>query len=129
MKRVVKSQDLINSFYLRTSLFVVILMSHAVDFQAVTFQGAALCEGFLTKITFVRSNACKAIIQTDYFFAGSLHPVMRGSALCVSLCFFTCMCPSVSLQVESVVESLATKGTEVSFHVAVALHVSIEQSL
>ena len=87
MKRIVKRQDLINPFYLRTSLLVVVLMSHTVDFQTVTFQGASLCEGFLTKITFVRSNACKAIIQTDYFFAGSLHPVMRGSALCVSLCF------------------------------------------
>ena len=43
--------------------------------------------------------------------------------------FFTCMCPSVSLQVESVVESLATEGTEVSLHVAVAFHVSVEQSL
>lgn len=83
--------------HLRTSLLVVVLMSHTVDFQTVTFQGASLCEGFLTKITFVRSNAC--------------------------------MCPSVSLQVESVVESLATEGTEVSLHVAVALHVSIEQSL
>ena len=76
-------------------MFVVILMRHAMDFQAVTFQGAALCEGFLTKITFVRSNACKVIIQTDYFFAGWLHPVMRGSAwvfvflpVCVRVCLF-----------------------------------------
>ena len=70
-------------------------MSNTVNFQTVTFQGASLCEGFLTKITFVRSNACKAIIQTDYFFAGSLHPVMRGSAwvfvflpVCVRVCLF-----------------------------------------
>ena len=61
-------------------MFVVILMSHTVNFEAVTLQRAALCEGFLTKITFVRSDACRVIIQKDYFFSDSLHPVMRGSA-------------------------------------------------
>jgi len=87
----------LTNIHLGASLFVVILMSHTVNFEAVTLQRAALCEGFLTKITFVRSDAC--------------------------------MCSCVSLQVESVVESLAAEGTEVSLHVAVALHVAIQKSL
>merc|ERR1719336_1190094 len=83
--------------HLRASLFVVILVRHPVHLQAVALQGAALGEGFLTKIAFVRSDTC------------------------VSSC--------VSLQVESVVESLAAEGAEVSLDVAVALHVSVQKSL
>ena len=35
----------------------------------------------------------------------------------------------MSLQVESVVESLAAEGAEVALDVAVALHVSVQKSL
>ena len=41
----------------------------------------------------------------------------------------TCMRARVSLQVEGVVEPLAAEGAEVSLHVAVALHVPVEQPL
>jgi len=83
--------------HLRPPLLVLVLVRHSVHLQAVALQGAALGEGFLAKVTFVRSDPC------------------------VSSC--------VSLQVESVVESLAAEGAEVAFDVAVALHVSVQKSL
>ena len=42
---------------------------------------------------------------------------------------FTCVSSCVSLQVESVVESLAAEGAKVALDVAVALHVSVQKSL
>ena len=39
------------------------------------------------------------------------------------------MCTCVPLEVEGVVEALATEGAEVALHVAVALHVTVKQSL
>ena len=41
----------------------------------------------------------------------------------------TCVCPCVPLEVEGVVEALATEGAEVALHVAVALHVPVQQPL
>jgi len=44
--------------HLRPSLFVLVVVFDSVDFYAVAFQRAALCERFLTEITFVGANAC-----------------------------------------------------------------------
>ena len=35
----------------------------------------------------------------------------------------------MSFQVEGVVEALSTEGTKIALHIAVAFHVSVEQSL
>lgn len=43
--------------YLCTSLFVCVLMLHAMDLQAMWLQGAALRERFLAQIALVRPNA------------------------------------------------------------------------
>ena len=39
------------------------------------------------------------------------------------------MCPGVAFKIKGVVESLAAEGAEVAFDVAVAFHVSIQESL
>ena len=39
------------------------------------------------------------------------------------------MCPCVPLEVEGVVEALAAESAEVALHVAVALHVPVQQAL
>ena len=39
------------------------------------------------------------------------------------------MSSCVSFQVEGVVEALSTEGTKIALHIAVAFHVSVEQSL
>merc|ERR1719507_1761311 len=40
----------------------------------------------------------------------------------------SCMCTRVPLQIECIVEALSTEGAEVSLCIAVALHVTIQQS-
>ena len=50
--------------YLGPPLLVLVLVRHPVHLQAVALQGAALGEGFLTKIAFVRSDTC----NTHYTF-------------------------------------------------------------
>lgn len=42
---------------------------------------------------------------------------------------FTCMNSRVAFQIKGVVESFATEGAQVSFDVAVAFQVSIQESL
>ena len=41
----------------------------------------------------------------------------------------SCVRPRMPLKVEGVVEAFAAESAEVSFHVAVALHVAVQQSL
>ena len=41
----------------------------------------------------------------------------------------TCVRSRVSFQIEGIVEALATEGAEVALHVAVALHVPVQQPL
>ena len=43
--------------------------------------------------------------------------------------YCTCMSSCVSFQVERVVEAFSTEGTKIAFHVAVAFHVSVQESL
>lgn len=40
-----------------------------------------------------------------------------------------CMCPGMPLEIEGVIEALATEGAQVAFDVAVALHVSVQKPL
>jgi hypothetical protein len=44
--------------HLWPSLLVIILMSHAMNFEAVRFQRAPLCKRFFAKITSIRTNTC-----------------------------------------------------------------------
>ena len=41
----------------------------------------------------------------------------------------TCVCADVPLQVEGVVEALAAEGAQVSFHLVVALEVTVQHAL
>ena len=50
-------------------------------------------------------------------------------SICKQYFIFTCMSSCVSFQVEGVVEALSTEGTKIALHIAVAFHVSVEQSL
>ena len=50
-------------------------------------------------------------------------------ALLDSFYLFTCMCSRVSLQIKGVVKPFSTESTEVPLGIAVALHVSVEESL
>jgi len=44
--------------HLRPPLLVLVLVRHSVHLQAVALQGAALGEGFLAKVTFIRPHSC-----------------------------------------------------------------------
>ena len=69
--------------------------------------------------------------HTDYICKASpLQLVkLRYADICKCLSLLTCMGPCMSLQIKSIVESLATECTEIPLGVTVALHVSVEQSL
>ena len=41
----------------------------------------------------------------------------------------TCMSSSMTLQIEGIVESLATEGAQVTLDVAVTLHVTVQKAL
>jgi hypothetical protein len=49
------------SQYLGPPLFVLVLMRHAVDLEAVALQRAALGEGFLAQVALVRPHACTGV--------------------------------------------------------------------
>ena len=69
------------------------------------------------------------ISHKDYIYKASLLQNMIVEMFFLRKFYFTCMSSCVSLQIESIVESLATESAEISLRVAVTLHVSVEKSL
>ena len=67
------------------------------------------------------------ISHKDYIYKASLlqNIIVEMCVFFKRKFYFTCMSSCVSLQIESIVESLATESAEISLRVAVTLHVSV----
>ena len=66
------------------------------------------------------------ISHKDYIYKASLlQNMIVEMFFFLRKFYFTCMSSCVSLQIESIVESLATESAEISLRVAVTLHVSV----
>lgn len=99
------------------SLFVRVVVCDPVYLQGVRLQRTSLGEGLVTVIAFVGSHACS-----------QGEDVTRAAGDAGTRQVLTCMCARVSLQVEGVVEALATEGTEVAFDVRVAFEVTVQEA-
>jgi len=82
------------NIYLGSTLFVIILVSHAMNFEAVRFQRAPLCKRFFAKITPIRTNTCMCSC-VPFQIKGIIKPF---SAKCTKITFGIRVTLHVSIQ-------------------------------